>query len=178
MLCEICGERQATIHYTKIINGKKNESHICEICAKSNSDSITKYGDFSFNHLLSGLLNFDQITNESMYTKTSTERCMTCGLSFAQFKQLGKFGCNDCYKSFESKLEPIFRRVHGNSRHNGKVPIRSGEHLQRRKELSKLKVELKQKIVLEEFEEAAKIRDEIKKAEKKLSVNGDDSSDN
>ncbi|MGD9679165.1 MAG: UvrB/UvrC motif-containing protein [Vulcanibacillus sp.] len=170
MLCEICGERQATIHYTKIINGQKEESHICEVCAKSNSDSVSKFQDFSFNQLLSGLLDFDQFTKGSGYTDTHNERCMTCGLTFAQFKQLGKFGCSDCYKSFGSKLEPIFRRIHGNNRHNGKVPIRTGENFLHKKELNKLKEELKQNIVLENFEEAAKIRDKIKNAESKISI--------
>lgn len=178
MLCEICGERPATLHYTKIINGQKNETHICEICANSKGDIIPKYSDFSFNQLLSGLLNFDQITNESMYTKNDPEKCLNCGLTFSQFKQVGKFGCHDCYKYFESKLEPIFRRIHGNSRHNGKVPIRSGEHLQLRKELNNLKEELKKKIALEEFEAAARIRDKIRLTEQKLSVSGDDSSVN
>lgn len=178
MLCEICGERPATLHYTKIINGQKNESHICEICANSKGDLIPKYSDFTFNNLLSGLLNFDQISNESLYTKTDPERCITCGLTFSQFKQVGKFGCNDCYSYFESKLEPIFRRVHGNSKHNGKVPARSGEQLSLRKELNKLKEELKQKITLEEFEAAAGIRDKIKETEQKLSINGDDSNVN
>ncbi len=179
MLCDICGERLATLHFTQIINGQKNESHICEVCAaKNNSELDLDYSDFSFNNLLSGLLNFEQIEGNSFNAESNVERCLTCGLTFSQFKNTGKFGCSDCYKYFEPKLDSIFRRVHGNSRHNGKIPIRSGENLQFRNEINKLKEDLKQKIILEKFEEAAKIRDKLKELEQKISKDGDDSSVN
>lgn len=170
MLCENCEKRPATLHYTKIINGHKNEFHFCEVCAKEKKEMISNDNDFSFPHLLSGLLNFDQMVNgHSVNLDSETLNCKTCGLTFSQFKKVGKFGCIDCYHYFEQKLEPIFRRIHGNSEHSGKVPLRSGKKIKFKKELNLLKTELQQKIVREEFEEAAKIRDKIKALELKLS---------
>ena len=169
MICENCGERPATLHFTKIVNGKKNEFHLCELCAQEKGELISENNDFSFHHLLSGLLNFDQMMNgNSLNINTETLRCKTCGLSFSQFKKMGKFGCNDCYKYFETQLEPIFRRIHGNSTHSGKVPVRSGSRIKLRKEIDILKSKLQQKIASEEFEEAAKLRDKIKTLELKL----------
>lgn len=171
LICEKCQNRPATLHFTEIINGQKNETHLCEECAKENSEFISESQDpFSFHHLLSGLLNFDQmISNNTAKKSTEAARCNTCGLTFGQFKKMGKFGCNDCYKYFESQLEPIFRRIHGNSRHSGKFPIRTGGKIKIRKEFNLLKTKLQEMVAAEEFEEAAKIRDEIKALELKLS---------
>ncbi|GBF12003.1 UvrB/UvrC motif-containing protein [Tepidibacillus infernus] len=170
MLCENCGEKPATLHFTKIINGQKNEMHLCEQCAKEKGEIIpTDTNVFSFPQLLSGLLNFDQMVHgHSPNTSMDPLRCKNCGLTFNQFKKTGKFGCSDCYQYFEPQLEPIFRRIHGNSQHSGKVPTRTGGKIKLKKELRELKDQLQKKIALEEFEEAAKIRDKIKELELKL----------
>ena len=34
MLCNECEKNNATVHITKILNGVKTESHLCEECAK------------------------------------------------------------------------------------------------------------------------------------------------
>ncbi len=174
MLCENCGVRPATLHFTKIINDKKTEFHLCEQCAKEKGEMMGDndgFDSFSFHHLLSGLLNFDQVVNNDHSLKEEKEaiRCKTCGLTFSQFKKSGKFGCSDCYHYFEPHLEPIFRRIHGNTQHSGKVPLRSGKKIKQKKELNTLRTQLQQKITSEEFEEAAKIRDQIKELERKLS---------
>lgn len=172
MICENCGEKPATLHFKKIVNGQKNEYHLCEDCAKENEDIMINNNDFSFHHLLSGLLNIDQMMGRPTTHNTDTLRCKTCGLTYTQFKKTGKFGCSDCYKYFEPQLEPIFRRIHGNSVHSGKVPLRSGSQIKLKKEIRVLKEELQQKIINEEFEEAARIRDQIKSLELKLSERG------
>lgn len=30
MMCQECGQRPATLHFTKIVNGDKTEFHLCE----------------------------------------------------------------------------------------------------------------------------------------------------
>ena len=169
MICEECGKRPASVHFTKIINGHKTDYHLCEQCAKEKGELIPN-NDFSFHHLLSGLLNIDNVISEQSITKDSdTLRCETCGLTYSQFKKAGKFGCSDCYQYFESQLNPVFRRIHGNSQHSGKVPLRTGTEIKFRKELNSLKLKLQGKVANEEFEEAAKLRDKIKALESKLS---------
>ena len=37
MLCEKCEKNQATFHYTEVVNGVKNEHHLCSECA-ANTD--------------------------------------------------------------------------------------------------------------------------------------------
>ena len=48
MICEECHEREASLHFTKIINGEKTEFHICEHCAKEKGEFLP--GSNSFFH--------------------------------------------------------------------------------------------------------------------------------
>lgn len=175
MNCEECGKRPATLHLTKIVNGEKNEYHICEQCAKEKGDMFGSFGTFGINQLLSGLLSFDPMnqkgsaTKEQQITAQKPLRCETCGLTFAQFSKSGRFGCSDCYQTFGDRLDPLFRRIHGNTQHMGKVPERTGGKIKVRKELDELKAALQQYVVKEEFEKAAEIRDRIKDLEQKIS---------
>lgn len=168
MECQECHERPATIHFTKIINGEKMEYHLCEICAKEKGEEMAGYNGFSIHNLLSGLLNYEQLikSQEKQVTPTSEPKCPKCGLTYQEFTQLGKFGCDECYKTFSNHLNPILRKVHsGNTTHIGKIPNRVGSDLQVRKKLEQLKGQLQKLIETEEFEEAAEVRDQIRALE-------------
>lgn len=56
MLCDECGKRPATVHITKIENGKKTDIHLCEQCAVSKGP-LSINTSFSINDLLTGILN-------------------------------------------------------------------------------------------------------------------------
>lgn len=166
MLCQECNKRPATLHFTKIVSGEKTEFHICETCAREKGELIpgTPNG-FSIHNLLSGLLDFDP---NAIGSKPQTLRCDNCGLTYGQFSKIGRFGCSSCYKHFSDKLDPLFKRVHGNTVHVGKVPKRSGGLIQYRREIDKLKQDMQLCISREEFEQAASIRDQIRELETKL----------
>jgi protein arginine kinase activator len=176
MNCEECGKRPATLHLTKIINGEKTEYHICEHCAKEKGDVISGFNNFSIHNLLSGLLNFDPMGKGNGHTSSSAHttaqakqlRCETCGLTYAQFSKSGRFGCSDCYQYFGERLDPLFRRIHGNTNHIGKVPERTGGQIKLRKELEQLKTALQRYVSTEEFEKAAEIRDRIRALEQRI----------
>ncbi|MFC4075451.1 UvrB/UvrC motif-containing protein [Salinithrix halophila] len=174
MQCQQCGKRQATLHYTKIINGEKTEFHLCEVCAREKGEQIPGFeGGFSIHNLLSGLLNLDAPVSDNQQPVRDGRqgqglRCPTCGLTYTQFSKIGRFGCSDCYRSFGERLEPLFRRVHGHTAHRGKVPRRTGGKLKIRREVEQLKQDLSRRIQNEEFEEAARIRDQIRSLQEKL----------
>lgn len=172
MMCQECQKKPATLHFTKIVNGEKTEFHICESCAREKGDFIpgTPNG-FSIHNLLSGLMDFEPSAGSGGAVGSPQQplRCENCGLSYAQFAKLGRFGCSSCYTYFNDRLDPLFKRVHGNIAHVGKVPRRAGGRVRYKREIEKLKRELQTRIEQEEFEEAAKIRDRIRELEKKVS---------
>lgn len=176
MWCERCKQRPATVHVTKVINNHKTESHLCAVCAQqSGIDSGKELGflfepNFSFHHLLAGLLENEFGLQKGGLTayQGTTEKCPTCGLTFSDFRKLGLLGCADCYRVFGEFLEPLLRRVHGNITHTGKVPKRTGGKVRIKKEIEALRRELQDAIRREAYEEAAKLRDEIRAKEEKL----------
>lgn len=175
MICQECGQRPAKFHFTKIINGEKSEINLCDQCAKEKGElSMFSDGGFSFNHLLAGLLNFDQPFKEktqNAFTQEEVLHCERCNMTFEQFAKLGKFGCSSCYKSFSKQLEPILRRLHsGNTNHTGKIPKRIGGTIHVQKEIKHLREQLRELISKEEFEQAAMIRDQIRELEYKLNI--------
>ncbi|MOA13755.1 UvrB/uvrC motif protein [compost metagenome] len=95
-------------------------------------------------------------------------RCENCGLTYAQFSKIGRFGCSSCYQAFEEKLDPLLKRVHGGIVHSGKIPKRSGGQIQCKRKIEELRRELQAKIEHEEFESAAQLRDQIRELERKM----------
>ncbi|WP_055105041.1 UvrB/UvrC motif-containing protein [Paenibacillus ihumii] len=170
MHCQECGKRPATLHFTKIVNGEKTEFHICEACAREKGELIPgTSGGFSIHNLLSGLLDFTPGSHTQGSKAPENLRCEECGLTYSQFSKIGRFGCSSCYKYFNGRLDPLFKRVHGNTVHVGKVPKRVGGHIQVKRKLDDLRRELQYRIHQEEFEEAAALRDQIRELEKKIS---------
>ena len=167
MLCQNCGEKEATVHLTKIINGEKTELFLCEECAeKTGKISLPNSDPFSFQNLLAGILNPEI---ESSFTSTSeTLTCDNCGLTYEEFSENGLFGCSDCYQTFGDRLDPLVKRIHGSKSHNGKVPRRRGGDLRIKREIEDLRKDMEEAVASENFERAAEIRDEIHELEEQL----------
>lgn len=166
MFCDECGKNVATTHYTKIINGKKSEIHLCESCAKNLSEYNFE-SPFSVHQLLTGLL--DNITDGTKKLDyINNLRCKSCGMAYMTFKQSSKFGCDECYISFKKQLYPLFKRIHGSDAHTGKIPKNAGSEFKFKREIEKLKAQLNITVENEEYEKAVILRDKIREIEKEL----------
>ncbi|MEA4849485.1 MAG: UvrB/UvrC motif-containing protein [Clostridiaceae bacterium] len=164
MICDECGKRPAAVHITKVENGKKSDMHLCEQCAMQ-KNLLNLSTSFSINDLLAGLLN----SGGASHIKTemvNDVKCDVCGLSYSKFKETGRFGCGNCYKVFGERLNPLFKKVHGNTSHTGKIPNRAGGRIKVLREVERLKQLLDEAIRNEEYEKAAAIRDEIREINK------------
>jgi protein arginine kinase activator len=176
VLCQKCGSKKASVHLTKISDGIKSEMYICENCASENGElDYTMEDKFPLYQFFSSMMGLGTPESDPVLAPVATRevQCPACGLTYSQFGQIGRFGCARCYVSFGKDILPLFRRLHGNQKHMGKIPARAGAQLKFKQKLEHLKLELQKKVVGEEFEEAAQLRDKIRELEKELAAGGE-----
>jgi protein arginine kinase activator len=153
----------ANVHFAQIVNGKKIEIFLCEQCAKERGQFCMECPP-EINDFLAGLMGF-QKSNNSYITINKEKICPSCGMSFEEFQKTGKLGCSECYSVFEERLEPLLKRIHGNTEHHGKTPKKMEQDVNKSNVLNDLKELLNKAIQSEEYEKAAELRDEIRKLE-------------
>lgn len=177
MKCENCGENEASVKYTQIINGQKNKMFLCDRCSEElGINNINFNMPIDFSSFLSDF--FEDVSNQSLLSgigkNTNEIICSKCGLNFNEFMNTGKFGCSNCYDDFEDKIDPIIKNIQGTNRHFGRlgnviegnvINNKNKESINdnKKERIEELKQQLKQAIREERYEDAAKIRDELKK---------------
>ncbi|MCX5694095.1 MAG: UvrB/UvrC motif-containing protein [Candidatus Omnitrophica bacterium] len=162
MLCDICGKNPATVHLTEIIDEQMNELHLCEDCARHKSAAMEQ--QFGLSDLLAGMADFEKPSDKE--EESVTIKCPACGLAYADFKKIGRLGCGECFNAFRKYLAPLLKRIHGSNQHVGKNPTKAKTQVKSSKKksgLQELKDQLQRAIQQEAFEEAARLRDQIKK---------------
>lgn len=118
--CDMCGA-PATVHITKIIDGKKIKMHLCAKCAEKNS-ALASAG-FPVDIIPNIKKLEEQLLSSSSGLKSnSTLICPSCGTTFEEFEKRGRFSCPECYAAFKSKITDILAQMHGAIKHIGKRP--------------------------------------------------------
>jgi len=173
MLCESCGKREANFHMTKISGGDREELHLCRECAEKTGQLDFSSDVFSFQQMLSGMLNKSQQGSREV-RQLEELKCDNCGLHYREFVESGLFGCSECYSSFADNLDYVVQKVQGNTRHSGKVPRGRFQDHKLEERLTELKRELEQMVNEEKYERAAELRDEIKEIEQRLADKDDE----
>ncbi|WP_020006462.1 UvrB/UvrC motif-containing protein [Salinicoccus albus] len=170
MKCESCNEREATIHISKGSGLGKTERFLCEQCANASFEDEFSYPDDSFNiHQLLKSLSQQQPKRQ----ERKRQQCETCGSTIESIVHNGKFGCPDCYRTFDRQVPEIITRVQSHqTEHVGKVPKKSQSQIKVKRELEQLKGKLSALVESQEFEQAAVVRDEIKALEEAGGRNG------
>lgn len=157
MLCCICKEKPATVHYTQITGDKTQQLDLCESCAKSKG--ATDPAGFAFADLLLGLGASQEIEQAA---GGADVKCPQCGFSHADFKKSGRLGCPECYRTFAEGLGGLLKTMHKGTRHVGKVPAVLRQSREASDRLKLLQKKLAKAIADENFEQAALLRDELK----------------
>jgi len=164
MICNVCGTKEATIHLTEIVNGQMAEVHICESCAEEKGTEFKTY--FNFGDLLAGIPGLEKVAGT--HGKKEPLICKDCGMNYEDFAKNGRLGCAGCYASFQKPLATVIKQVQRSEYHTGKKPSRISKDTRCVHDLRQLQDRLRKCIQTEAFEDAARIRDEIKQAEEKL----------
>lgn len=195
MLCQNCGKNEVNFRYTQIVNGVKKEMALCNKCAKElGLEGMDFSMPINFSSFFSDFFQ-DAESLLPSFARTNLLECNHCGMSFEEFANTGEFGCGDCYITFADRISPVLKNLHGSSRHvgrqyreaideltdnksrfeasqkqKGKLEKQESkedkEKAKQAKELKNLQKDLQKAIQEERYEDAAKIRDDIKKLDK------------
>ena len=154
--CQKC-HNPATLHITEVLaESQFEELHLCEQCANKYLCEPTKSGAGK------GGVGEAREGEEGLFNQNE---CPHCGIKFVEFRNTGRLGCPHDYQAFREELLPLLENIHGEVRHCGKVPRRLPQNKETQSELMQLRNRLKQAVTKEDYEEAAKIRDRIKRLE-------------
>ena len=165
MICQHCNTHKATTHIKRMVNGHAEEFHLCRNCARESG--LFGGNDFGFHlsDLFSGFLG----SSVSQQPSVQAPRCGLCGATLNEIIKSSAVGCAQCYEAFYTQLKPTLQRIHGSLEHTGKTPEDGNPDLRVRREreqvLAGLREQITQAIKLENYEEAARLRDEIRRME-------------
>jgi len=155
--CQKCGKEKATIHLTDFVDGKPVQRHLCESCY-GQEDGLPALSPSKIVAQLIGTLvpELKELADAS---------CPKCGMTYLQFRQTFLLGCPVDYEAFSAPLDQLLQSTQGATRHVGKVPVGTAQMLSRGPMLASLRRKLDEAVKAEKFEQAAQLRDKIKRLE-------------
>jgi len=159
MKCECCSEKEATIHLTQVIEGEVKKLNLCQDCAQKNGIDLNS--PISITDVLLGLGQPVAQNMKSDMTEFDLS-CSRCQMTRAEFKKRARLGCPECYKAFMGELSALTQAMHHSSQHVGKIPARQGNEARGTAQIAALKKDIETAISKEEYEVAARLRDQIR----------------
>ena len=169
MICEKCNKNIANVYLKNNINGNITENYLCSSCAgqiygQNYMGLFDNNLSFDFNSDIFNMLGLNKTASQPVLTETAKDnKCSMCGSTFYDITKSGKAGCGECYETFRNEFEPNVARIHGTAKHTGKIPGGMSAKITAKRKIEELNLRLKKMIADQNFEEAAVIRDEIKK---------------
>jgi protein arginine kinase activator len=161
MMCEDCKKNTAIVHYTQIINNTKTVLNLCKSCSEkrgfSEPSGATPHS-FGVQSLVSKIANEYEEENNAL-------ACPSCGETYLDFKQTGKLGCGACYATFGPRIDDLLRKIHGSTTHIGKMPGNVAPAVSQNRQIEALRTDMRRAIEREDFEKAARLRDQIRQME-------------
>lgn len=163
MMCEECGIRPAKFHLMTITNDERTERKLCSVCMAKYQKQLPGI-DFSnlagiLNNILEGGAGWQKEPEDDSLGALT---CEQCGMTYAEFQKGGMLGCAKCYTAFKTPLDALLQRIHGNTQHAGRIPGSVRSNVSIRMNIDRLKQRLQKAIADEEYEQAAKLRDNIR----------------
>ncbi len=159
MLCSRCKQRPANVYFSQNINGNTQEYEVCSECAKELGLLEGTGSMFNLNHFLG-----DFFGAAPGLGVAPTKACSHCGTTYREFSNNGMFGCSHCYEAFSDYLPELMNRLHGAQQHI--APQQAAEN-DKQDKIGQLKAQIQHAIEQEDYERAAKLRDEIKQLEQR-----------
>jgi len=182
MKCEHCQKNPATVHVTEIrplpvepgtadaeqakvvggLTGEVREQHLCQVCAQG-----MHLTSVPIHKTAADIWKLLQNSAQRKNLEKSVA-CPDCGMTLLEFRQKGRLGCPNDYQVFGPHARDLLERIHGSTQHVGRAPAGiDTEVMERRRREQELEKELESAIRKEAYEQAARLRDELKSLQKR-----------
>ena len=151
MLCEECGEQEATFTVSVLMGEERTTRHLCQSCVAKMNAGIAAGNIRALLSSLMSAISGNQDSDENTEEQADEAEdgpdpaaqvvCERCGTTLAQFRKSGRLGCTGCYQAFRSQLQPMLQQIHGKTQHAGRQPISAPEEQRvrsRREQLTRL----------------------------------------
>ena len=166
MLCQRCHKNPATARYVEVVDGQVVQQHICPDCLSQYQEDNS--ADFS--------LTASKPTVRTSGTRESTIRtarksrraCPACGRLLEQILETAVVGCPACYEHFGREVESLLEGLHRVLRHQGKAQRVDDVRAKLHGDLQTKRILLRSVLRVEDYEQAARLRDEIRRLEEGL----------
>lgn len=152
MECQICQQREATVHIKQVQDGDVREVHVCAECAAQHG--LEGISPMELTDFLFGV----NATREESKLPADDKRCPSCGFTGKEFKKRSRLGCMRCYEAYADEVQTMVTSMHRGDQHIGKVP--AGERA--RYDIVRLEQEMAAAVQMQDFETAARCRDRIR----------------
>lgn len=164
MKCQKCS-KPATYHITDIERGQPREFHFCDEHAREHLDPTRDAAEtIAMGKLAEGLIKGSSLSGREPAV-VDKKSCPLCQITFLEFRNSGRLGCPHDYDVFRDELMPLLENIHDETRHSGKVPRRAPRASQRQTTMIQLRNDLKRAVAAEDYEAAARLRDQIREIE-------------
>ncbi|MDR0535288.1 MAG: UvrB/UvrC motif-containing protein [Puniceicoccales bacterium] len=175
--CSVCG-KPANVHLTQISTNEVTKVHLCESCA-SKKEAL----DDPILPIVKMLALFQTKTVEEAgenapestahtcggtcqsCASTAAKTCPRCGFTGVEFLKIRRLGCAVCYKTFEEEINLILPNIQPGVTHDGKIPSGIALSGAIKETIAKAREDMAAAIKSENYEAAARLRDDIRRLE-------------
>ena len=155
MTCDKC-DNKATVFLTHLEGGQMKKTCLCESCAAE--QGVADPLKFSMGAVAPPSAGSGQIVMDAHRQSLS---CPVCHFSMKHLQKVGRLGCPECYSTFRDEVRQMLPNMHRGVTHKGRIPEGAAERERRRIKIAELTESLDAAIALENFEDAAALRDEL-----------------
>jgi protein arginine kinase activator len=168
MLCDNCGNNEAEVKLTQIVDNEMITLHLCPACAAEKGVEAGGGQSPPLTGFLAVQMGQTALTDDE---SAIVGPCTYCHTTVDDFRRTGRLGCPHCYSVYETQLRAILRRIHGSTHHLGKVYVPpASAAADKNARLAGLRRKLQRAVEAEDFERAAVIRDQIRELETTIDV--------
>ena len=151
MKCDLCKQNEATVSVNHMAGESVSKLNLCEQCASQKGLNLQMAVPL-LTDLILGMGNQKERRGEG-----GEKVCSRCQMKLSEFRKTSLLGCPACYEAFRCEVAEYLGSMQKGEAHIGKTPA---SH-QMSAEIQSLQRSLQEAVRSQDFEEAARLRDQM-----------------